>query len=468
MSRLPDVNPSVTFKTVFEAEIQQIKAARENRHICGGQGENWVKGSLIGLAFSGGGIRSATFNLGFLQALAKNKLLHKFDYLSTVSGGGYIGGWLAALTKRFLDEKKKAKENSDFCEFEATLIPEAYKPDRRRERSFLHWLRMYSNYLTPNKSLLSGDTWTMVGTWARNAFLNQTILILLFAGVLLLCQGLLSSLLEVSQGHPRVLLIVGGAAWFLGAIFVIVNMTERVSDEQIEGASSRAMNVMFEVILPFSIACLFLNFALPWKDLNTSSELWWLWPVAGAAFYFFAWVIAWALCVMAPKLRPRVLDNSMLSFLAFSISSVVAGAVGGGLVWAYRQLLCQIPSCQPFLNGASSTGSADWILAVLGPAVLMLIVIISGSLHLGIAGLGCKDFLREWWARLGGYMLLLMLGGIPSTSEPISDSSVCSTPGDRTSSIILMSITSFPPAAWPSTGRSGSIPRADSSSLSTH
>jgi hypothetical protein len=45
----------------------------------------------IGLALSGGGIRSATFCLGLLRALAKNGVLHRFDYLSTVSGGGYIG-----------------------------------------------------------------------------------------------------------------------------------------------------------------------------------------------------------------------------------------------------------------------------------------------------------------------------------------------------------------------------------------
>jgi predicted acylesterase/phospholipase RssA len=56
--------------------------------------------SLAGLAFSGGGIRSATFNLGVLQALAELKLLNDFDYLSTVSGGGYIGSWLAAWIKR--------------------------------------------------------------------------------------------------------------------------------------------------------------------------------------------------------------------------------------------------------------------------------------------------------------------------------------------------------------------------------
>lgn len=51
----------------------------------------------IGLALSGGGIRSATFCLGVIRALAKNRVLHQFDYLSTVSGGGYIGAMLGRL-----------------------------------------------------------------------------------------------------------------------------------------------------------------------------------------------------------------------------------------------------------------------------------------------------------------------------------------------------------------------------------
>ena len=49
---------------------------------------------LFGLAFSGGGIRSATLNLGVVQALAKKGIFKYVDYLSTVSGGGYIGSWL--------------------------------------------------------------------------------------------------------------------------------------------------------------------------------------------------------------------------------------------------------------------------------------------------------------------------------------------------------------------------------------
>src|ERR1044071_4290566 len=46
------------------------------------------------LCLSGGGIRSATFGLGVLQGLARLKVLPTFQYLSTVSGGGYIGSWL--------------------------------------------------------------------------------------------------------------------------------------------------------------------------------------------------------------------------------------------------------------------------------------------------------------------------------------------------------------------------------------
>jgi hypothetical protein len=52
------------------------------------------KPHAVGLAVSGGGIRSATFALGVLVALARRNLLHHFDYLSTVSGGGYLGSFL--------------------------------------------------------------------------------------------------------------------------------------------------------------------------------------------------------------------------------------------------------------------------------------------------------------------------------------------------------------------------------------
>lgn len=56
-----------------------------------------VGNNLVGLCLSGGGIRSATFNLGLIQAFFRKKLLKRVDYLSTVSGGGYIGACLTSL-----------------------------------------------------------------------------------------------------------------------------------------------------------------------------------------------------------------------------------------------------------------------------------------------------------------------------------------------------------------------------------
>lgn len=103
--------------TVFPAEYETIMARRREvaRRSAGPEGGlpaeppdraagalpvPSTKLRLFGLAFSGGGIRSATFNLGVTQALAKHGLLPRFDYLSTVSGGGYIGSCLSALLNR--------------------------------------------------------------------------------------------------------------------------------------------------------------------------------------------------------------------------------------------------------------------------------------------------------------------------------------------------------------------------------
>jgi predicted acylesterase/phospholipase RssA len=49
----------------------------------------------MGLALSGGGIRSASFALGVVQSLLNEQVWHRFDYLSTVSGGGYLGAALS-------------------------------------------------------------------------------------------------------------------------------------------------------------------------------------------------------------------------------------------------------------------------------------------------------------------------------------------------------------------------------------
>ena len=124
---IPPQDPlPVTFKEVLQDELTQIAESRRARGVITSKP---IADNLIGLAFSGGGIRSATINLGILQALAENQLLHKFDYLSTVSGGGYIGSWLTALTRRFLD----TLPNSSFRDVEKALVPGKREPGGREE-----------------------------------------------------------------------------------------------------------------------------------------------------------------------------------------------------------------------------------------------------------------------------------------------------------------------------------------------
>src|SRR5215207_1709869 len=89
-------DPADSFDTVYRVECDAVRVRRRK---CG-QPADGVLTDLRGLALSGGGIRSATFCLGVLQQLAAAGRLRYVDYLSTVSGGGFIGGWWTAWLAR--------------------------------------------------------------------------------------------------------------------------------------------------------------------------------------------------------------------------------------------------------------------------------------------------------------------------------------------------------------------------------
>ena len=74
-------------REVFPAELEEINKRRRQLHLPEIPPDRapYAKLGLVGLALSGGGIRSATFSLGVIQALAKHGLLKTVDYLSTVS-----------------------------------------------------------------------------------------------------------------------------------------------------------------------------------------------------------------------------------------------------------------------------------------------------------------------------------------------------------------------------------------------
>ena len=243
-----------TFPQVLRDEVDRLESSREKR----GVGVKGCADSLTGLAFSGGGIRSATFNLGILQALAEKGVLRKFDYLSTVSGGGYIGSWLAALIGRLTKEP-----DFSFKKVEEALSPHKYDPEQRSEASVFHWLRLYSNYLTPKKGLISGDTWAMVGTWMRNVLLNQTILALMFMSAFVLCQSALLPLV-LGNNDGIAFLITGAAVLFAASLSMAINVTQEGESAAILETPFQRVKVTVTVLLPIVVSCILLNCGL-WR-----------------------------------------------------------------------------------------------------------------------------------------------------------------------------------------------------------
>jgi hypothetical protein len=117
---------------------------------------------MFGVALSGGGIRSGSFSLGVLQALDAYGLTHRIDYLSTVSGGGYIGAGMV----------KAMSENKGEFPF-ATQIPNEYSDSL----DVMH-LRNYSRFLIPNGL---ADVFLSLGVILRGLATNiVTVLAFLF------------------------------------------------------------------------------------------------------------------------------------------------------------------------------------------------------------------------------------------------------------------------------------------------
>ncbi|MDH3748319.1 MAG: hypothetical protein OER97_08935 [Gammaproteobacteria bacterium] len=103
-----------TFKEVFEDELVEITRRWEqfdsypDRYLSAvteDQKRPTPCHGLLGIGFSGGGIRSATLNLGIAQALHRRGIFDHIDYMSTVSGGGYLGSSISALMR---DRKGKS------------------------------------------------------------------------------------------------------------------------------------------------------------------------------------------------------------------------------------------------------------------------------------------------------------------------------------------------------------------------
>lgn len=146
---------------VFPAELESVAArwttaygTQHPRQLAEGS-EPTVEHGLFGLAFSGGGIRSATINLGMVQALHRHGVFDHADYMSTVSGGGYFGSSLSTIMR------------------DGEPFPYA-QGDGEKESAYLTWLRNNSNYLATGGLL---DYFRIFAILLRGILINLLVLV---------------------------------------------------------------------------------------------------------------------------------------------------------------------------------------------------------------------------------------------------------------------------------------------------
>jgi hypothetical protein len=361
---------------------------------------------LSALCISGGGIRSATFSLGMIQGLAEHGLLGQFDYLSTVSGGGYIGGWLTAWIQRV---KGVGNVIPHLCTSEKPrpVLPEGDPMDHPDP---VQHLREYNNYLTPKLGALSTDTWTLGATVSRNILLNWLVLIPLMMFVLVIPRLLLSidAYGDLFDNYPDVIFSPYGSA--------------------AEFRDSAAI----ALVLPGMAALLFMCCMI-----NTLRYL----PAVGGKDHTAADFVRY---VLGPLVL-SVLAFSAYDSLHFQGSDGAPAGVGTAHGIVAVMLWTLVPSLMAWLGYLAScgkplreridllagplsiaivllglgTGAAAWLLTnqlllptswaqyvTVGPPLLLAGFLMSGAIFVGLSSGALQDEDREWLSRGTAYVML--------------------------------------------------------------
>lgn len=335
--------------------------------------ERSVDAGLIGLALSGGGIRSASFCLGAVQALDADHLhlLKKVDLLSTVSGGGYLGASLAA----------SAKFRDDFP-FPSELRKEEPKP--------LKHVRDHSNFLIPGGWI---DVLGSVAVYLRGLVANTAIVLpwlLMLAAATLFLNPDVKSLSEPSEIAKAFLWLLKQLGAQLGVVHFAITITS-------------SLILLFLLFLSAIGARIYRL----WTGKSESDSAWT--KIVGVG------LIVIVLTAFA-ELQPYILEGifregqgSVFAWIAGPLQSIIASiaAVGGVLGFFWRTFEAWVRSAQ------QDSRTSKWLKAIVGriaiyigslavPALLWLLYLwlaASGVLQKGnsnfLQGLADRLFIGE-------------------------------------------------------------------------
>lgn len=380
---------------------------------------------LAALCLSGGGIRSASFALGVVQGLARLGVLKRFHYLSTVSGGGYLGGWLSAWMQR-AGRDRVIEELT-----ERTGRPLAPEP------AALSHIRTYSSYLSPRIGLMSADTWTLAAIYLRNLFLNWLVLIPLLAAALVLPQLLLAvtrlpywgeagelrlphweaaELFVFADAIFLVLLLLGVACAVMSVRYVHANRPLKIPDEPdaVDDPKRDHRAFIRECFFPMLGAVVGLTviwawvgsgkipmltlpcepgFTLPCKpaawQLRLAIGEWgatfhsaWAWAGVGAMVHFAGWMLA---------ARRRSWREFLFILATGALGGLAAGVIAHDLV----------PSAAR--QSTERLEQYAWYFSLATPALLATFLVV-GHVYVGVTSRTQADATFEWSARYSAWI----------------------------------------------------------------
>ena len=419
------------------------------------------KEKLSALCLSGGGIRSATYALGIVEALAKYKLLSKFDYLSTVSGGGYLGSWLSAWIRReqldgdekklnqLLEKKVKTQADIDDIErqrkhiyklyqepsFDGVLEVERQLNDQHADTAStfnpatepkqMQFLREYSNYMTPKVGLLSADTWTFLSIYLRNLLLNWTIFVPLIAAVLLIPKIMHAIILYPLAGMSSLIVLsfvaFASGAWVLG---VIIKSLPSLSPQVDEPPWSTDAGVVKLAILPLLGMTFTVLTLIHWFE-NPPSD-----GFLAHRFDFPPFTTRPVLLVAMPAMVYLVIKLSIFAVGYIKFISHGNRKKAKKVFWEHLRLKRLVGTTL----AAAFSGLIGGLLiskafAVLKPMhffekenaelyvtfaipLLLIIFVTTATIFVGAASKLESDGDREWLARFGAWILIACVGWI--------------------------------------------------------
>jgi hypothetical protein len=348
------------------------------------------------LCLSGGGIRSATFALGVLQGLARVGMLGSLDYLSTVSGGGYIGGWFTAWLHRDGPAGRAA-------------VLEAMDPSHRMHNdecqaaghdavSPIDRVRQTCRYLAPTGGVVSADVWTLVTTMARNLVLNWLVLLPLLASALtamhIYYAGLRSVERPIGVGPC---LVRGDAAWWaLITVFAGFAISTGYVVLNFVGFGARWSQQRFLTwfLTPAVAAAVGLTFfwsAYPCNiDLRAAIAIGALVPALG-------WI---ALGALARLFHARQSADGATLRIRVGLRTIAAALAGGPVIGGGIWYLCT------FQYGFGPGEQLLALYAVFGVPLVLTLALIQMMVFVGIGSAELDDAVLEWWSRCGAWVAI--------------------------------------------------------------